>query len=123
MSDLKQVLVVDNGERAQDCTLSAELANMGYASITTPFEAAEDVLALVPSPVAIVLRLPKDAMAEEQEKFLALARRFSRTLGKAGVPVIVLNGNDAHLPPALLQRATNDARLTPPSSRRCGRGF
>ncbi|WP_112663471.1 hypothetical protein [Microvirga flavescens] len=103
MNGLKKVLVVDSGERAPDSALSAELAGMGYASITTPFEAADDVLALIPSPVAVVLQIAEDAPAAERSKFLALAQRFQHMLGDSGVPVILLTGDNAHISPRLLQ--------------------
>ena len=44
MNDFPKVLVVDDGERTPDDALSAELAGLGYASVTASLEAAEDVL-------------------------------------------------------------------------------
>ena len=55
MTELPKILVVDNGRRDCDSALSTELAEMGYASVTAPFEAADEVLAMMPRPVAIVL--------------------------------------------------------------------
>ncbi|MGO4705302.1 hypothetical protein AB4072_05925 [Microvirga sp. 2MCAF38] len=111
MNDLKQVLVVDSGDRAPDSALSAELASMGYASITTPFETADDVLALIPSPVAVVLQMPDDATLVERSGFLALAQRLRNLLGDAGVPVVVLNGTDTHISPSLLKRRPEIIRI------------
>ena len=70
MNAMPKVLVVDSGERAPDGALSAELAGMGYASVTTPFEAADDVLALIPSPAAVVLQMPRHADWAERKRFL-----------------------------------------------------
>jgi hypothetical protein len=90
MDGLQKVLVVDNGERALDFALSAELAEMGYASVTAPLEATDDVLALLPSPAAVVLQIPRQASLSEREQFLELADR----LRAREIPVIVVNGID-----------------------------
>lgn len=92
MNAMPKVLVVDNGERAPDSGLSAELAGMGYASVTTPFEAADDVLALIPSPAAIVLQMPRAAGWAERRRFLELASRLRKNLAETGTPVIVTGG-------------------------------
>jgi CheY-like chemotaxis protein len=92
MNGMQKVLVVDNGERARDSTLSAELAGMGYATVTTPFEAADDVLALIPSPAAIVLQMPRHADWSERHRFLELANRLRKTLAESRTPVIVTGG-------------------------------
>lgn len=92
MNGLQKILVVDNGERASDAALSAELAGMGYASVTTPFEAADDVLATMPSPVAVVLQLSQDASWAERRRFLELASRLRKTLAGTSVPVIIAGG-------------------------------
>lgn len=92
MNEMQKVLVVDNGERAPDSALSAELAGMGYASITTPFEAADDVLALIPSPAAVVLQVPLHANWSERRRFLELASRLRRTLSESHTPVIIAGG-------------------------------
>ena len=94
MDGLQKVLVVDNGERALDFALSAELAEMGFASVTTPLEATEDVLALIPSPAAVVLQLPKKATWTERKQFLELAERLRASLRSRNVPVIIVNGVD-----------------------------
>jgi hypothetical protein len=90
MNGLQKILVVDNGERDPDCALSAELAGLGYSSVTAPVEAAEDVLAILPSPAAVVLQVPSTAGHSERARFLALADRLSRNLRSSGIPIIVL---------------------------------
>ncbi len=92
MNGMQKVLVVDNGDRGPDCALSAELAGMGYASVTAPFEAADDVLALIPSPAAVVLQMPREADWSERLRFLELATRLRRTLASSRTPVIVTGG-------------------------------
>ncbi|HEU6443414.1 MAG TPA: hypothetical protein VFF38_13680 [Microvirga sp.] len=92
MNGMQKVLVVDNGERAPDSALSAELAGLGYASVTTPFEAADDVLALIPSPAAVVLQMPRHAKWSERKRFLELATRLRKTLAASHTPVIVTGG-------------------------------
>ncbi len=92
MNGMQKVLVVDNGERAPDSALSAELAGLGYASVTAPFEAADDVLALIPSPAAVVLQMPHHANWSERRRFLALATRLRKTLAETSTPVIITGG-------------------------------
>ncbi|HST94528.1 MAG TPA: hypothetical protein VLJ78_07115 [Microvirga sp.] len=92
MTRFQQVLVVDNGDRAPDCALSAELAGMGYASVTAPLEATEEVLAMMPSPVAVVLQMPRHADWSERRRFLDLASRLRKSLAPNRVPVIVAGG-------------------------------
>lgn len=92
MNGMQKVLVVDNGERAPDSALSAELAGMGYASVTAPFEAADDVLALIPSPAAVVLQMPQRANWSERRRFLELANRLRKTLASSHTPVIITGG-------------------------------
>jgi hypothetical protein len=92
MNGMPKVLVVDNGERAPESALSAELAGMGYASVTTPFEAADDVLALIPSPAAVVLHMPQQANWAERKRFLELATRLRKNLAASGTPVIITGG-------------------------------
>ena len=93
---LQKVLVVDNGERPLDFALSAELAEMGYASVTTPLEATDDVLALIRSPAAVVLQLPRHAAWQERKQFLELAERLRMSLKARQIPVIVVNGADGN---------------------------
>ncbi len=92
MNGMPKVLVVDSGERTPDSALSAELAGMGYASVTTPFEAADDVLALIPSPAAVVLQMPRQATWNERKRFMELATRLRKTMGASGTPVIITGG-------------------------------
>jgi len=92
MNAMPKVLVVDNGERAADSALSAELAGMGFASVTTPFEAADDVLALIPSPAAVVLQMPRQAGWAERRRFMELASRLRKNLAETGTPVILTGG-------------------------------
>ncbi|QRM27541.1 hypothetical protein [Microvirga sp. VF16] len=92
MNAMPKVLVVDNGDRAPDSALSAELAGMGYASVTTPFETADDVLALIPCPAAIVLQMPRRAGWAERRRFMELANRLRKNLAESGTPVIVTGG-------------------------------
>lgn len=92
MTGLQKVVVVDNGERAPDSALSAELAEMGYASVTAPFEAAEDVLAMVSSPAAVVVQMPLRADWSERRRYLELATKLRRSLQASQTPVIVTGG-------------------------------
>jgi hypothetical protein len=94
MTELLKVLVVDNGERAPDSALSAELAEMGFASVTAPFEATDEVLALMPSPAAVVLHIPRQAGPSERRQFLDLAERLRVSLHASNTPVILVNGSD-----------------------------
>jgi len=88
MNDFPKVLVVDDGERAPDDALSAELAGLGYASVTASLEAAEDVLAVIPRPSAILLQLPRTADAARHKSFHDLADRLKAR--SAGIPVLVV---------------------------------
>src|SRR5690349_13659024 len=92
MNGMQKVLVVDSGERAPDSALSAELAGMGYASVTAPFEAADDVLALIPSPAAVVVQMPYQADWSERKRFLELATRLRKSLSASSTPVIITGG-------------------------------
>ena len=90
MNDFPKVLVVDDGERSPDRALSVELAELGFASVTTSFEAAEDVIALLPVPSAILLQLPGTKTAARHQSFRDLAERLKANQTLAGVPVIVV---------------------------------
>ncbi|MBF9234561.1 hypothetical protein [Microvirga alba] len=92
MNGLQKILVVDNGERACEGALSVELAELGFASVTTPLEAADEVLATMPSPVAVLLQMPRRADLSERQRFQDLARRLRKTLSSSGVPVILTAG-------------------------------
>jgi hypothetical protein len=91
MSSLQKVLVVDSGERLTGEAVSVQLAEMGVASVTAPFDAAEDVLALMPSPAAVVLQIPRTASVPERARYLALADR----LRKSSIPVLVMGEAEA----------------------------
>jgi hypothetical protein len=90
MNDVPKVLVVDDGERSPDCALSAELAELGFASVTTSFEAAEDVLAVLPTPSAILLQLPSNPGAARHRSFRDLAERLKAKTTLTGIPVVVV---------------------------------
>jgi hypothetical protein len=111
MNGMQKVLVVDNGERALDFALSAELAEMGYASVTAPLEATDDVLALIPRPAAVVLQMPKKATFDERQQFLELADRLRLSLKSRNVPVIIVNGVDASGAHASLLQSQLGARI------------
>ena len=90
MNDVPKVLVVDDGERSPDRALSAELAELGFASVTTSFEAAEDVLAVLPAPSAVLLQLPSVPDSGRHQGFRDLADRLKAKLGLRGVPVLMV---------------------------------
>ena len=90
MNDFPKVLVVDDGERAVGDALSAELAGLGYASVTASLEAAEDVLAVIPAPAAILLQLPKTADAVRRKSFADAADRLKARTAPAGIPVLLV---------------------------------
>jgi hypothetical protein len=52
MSEFQKVLVVDDGARNGEHALSAELAELGFASVTTSLEAAAPVTIRDPAPAA-----------------------------------------------------------------------
>jgi hypothetical protein len=112
MNGMQKVLVVDNGDRAPDCALSAELASMGYASVTAHFEAADDILALIPSPAAVVLQMPREADWSERRRFLELATRLRRTLASSRTPVIVTGGVNGAM--AMLQNELGTRAVAAP---------
>lgn len=93
MNDFPKVLVVDDGERKLDRALSAELAELGYASVTASVEAADDVLALLPSPAAIFLQVP-DRIRAQHQRFVELASRLKAQPPTGRVPVIVVDASD-----------------------------
>ena len=90
MNEFPKVLVVDDGARPLDRALSTELAELGFASVTASHEAADDVLALIRSPSAIILQMPSKAQGAERAAFLALADRL-RSNAAVGVPVILVD--------------------------------
>ena len=97
-------LVRIHAEQCMKChALSAELAGMGLASVTTSFEAADDVLALIPSPAAVVLQIPRNASWSERQRFVALADRLRSNLEASGIPVILTSGDGQGTHASLLQ--------------------
>src|SRR5438874_1583560 len=90
MDAFQKVLVVDDGERTADWALSAELAELGFASVTTSLEATEDVLKVIPRPAAILLQLPSRKPGSQHDSFLELAQRLRAS--DARIPVIVVDG-------------------------------
>jgi hypothetical protein len=89
MNDLQKVLVVDNGERDGVDPLAAELAELGFSSVTTSFEAADDVLQVISPPSAIFLKMPQKPGDKSADDILALADRLRLAQGSAGAPVFV----------------------------------
>ena len=90
MNDVPKVLVIDDGERSPDRALSAELAELGFASVTTSFEAAEDVLAVLPVPSAILLQLPSTKDDARHQGFRELAAKLKAKTDLSGIPVVVV---------------------------------
>ncbi|MGP9820002.1 hypothetical protein ACTZWW_08295 [Salinarimonas sp. NSM] len=91
MTPLQRILIVDDGDRDAHAALSAELAELGYASVTASLDAADEVLAVIPTPSAIVLQIPHGANAAARARFQELADRLSARRGDAGPPVIVVD--------------------------------
>lgn len=89
---MQKILIVDDGTRRSGRTLSAELAELGYASVTAAVEATEDVLALLGDPAAVVLDMPQATKAEYAE-FVALAERLRSGPVGASVPIIEVDGS------------------------------
>lgn len=89
MTDLQRIIVVDHGDRDPEFGVSRELAELGYASVTTPLEAAEEVLAVTPAPDAFVLEIPRRVDAALRARFDDLATTLRRS--HAAIPVIVID--------------------------------
>jgi hypothetical protein len=89
MVELNRIIVIDNGDRSSDSALSAELAELGFASVTTSLEAADEVLALLPTPAAIVIQLPRVSDGRTREAFAAFAARIRSDSPK--MPVILID--------------------------------
>lgn len=84
MGALQQVLVVDDGNRAADHSLAGELAELGYASVTASIEAADDVLAVIARPAAILLQ----RSAKPSAAHARLIERLRAQMKLGGIPVI-----------------------------------
>jgi hypothetical protein len=91
MSEFQKVLVVDDGARTPDHALSMELAELGFASVTASFEAADDVLDAISPPAAILLQLPKRCEGARYQRFLDLAERLKRGERTSGIPIILVD--------------------------------
>jgi len=89
MGALQQVLVVDDGHRAVDHSLAADLAGLGYASVTASIEAADDVLAVIARPAAILLQLS----SRTDPAVVKLAERLREQMRIGGIPVIEMEGD------------------------------
>jgi hypothetical protein len=89
MVELNRIIVIDNGDRSSDGALSAELAELGFASVTTSLEAADEVLALLPTPAAIVIQLPRVSDGQTREAFAAFAARIRSENPR--MPVILID--------------------------------
>lgn len=87
MGALQQVLVIDDGVRAVDHSLSAELAELGYASVTTSLDAADDVLAVISRPAAVLLQSSGRGV-----DFADRAASLRARMVEAGIPVILVEG-------------------------------
>ncbi|WP_188915174.1 hypothetical protein [Salinarimonas ramus] len=98
MTPLQRILIVDDGDREADAALSAELAELGYASVTASLEAADEVLAVIPTPSAIVLQIPRGADRAARARFQNLADRLSARRGEAGPPVLVVDAQSLSAP-------------------------
>lgn len=89
MNGFQKVIVVDDGARHAEGSLTAELAGLGVASITTSLETTDDVLNLVPAPDAIFLQMPSRSESGTFRSFIDLARRLRARAD--GVPVILID--------------------------------
>lgn len=119
MNDLQKVLVVDNGDRHSVDPLAAELAELGFSSVTTSFEAAAEVLGLIQRPSAILLKMPKRREGADYASFLVLADTLKQEQGRSGVPVIVWDRAQALAPggvSALLSSALGPQALARPEA-------
>lgn len=84
MGALQQVLVVDDGFRAVDHSLAADLAGLGYASVTASIEAFDDVLAVIARPAAVLLQTSN----RRDPLYDRLADRLREQMKRGGIPVI-----------------------------------
>lgn len=89
MGALQQVLVVDDGHRAVDHSLAADLAELGFASVTAAIEAADDVLAVITRPAAIVLQ----RASRPDPVYARLVERLRAQMKLGGIPIIEIDGS------------------------------
>lgn len=88
MNALRKVLVVDSGQREGSDLLSTELAELGLSSVTTSFEAADEVLHLIERPSAIFLKMPRRGAGTDRADFARLAAALRTGERTSGIPVI-----------------------------------
>ena len=88
MTEFQKVLVVDDGARNAGHAISAELAGLGFASVTTSFEATDEVLELIQPPAAILLQLPRRSRTADYKDFMDLADRLKAK--NSAIPVILI---------------------------------
>jgi len=88
MTEFQKVLVVDDGARNPEHAISAELAGLGFASVTTSLEATDEVLELIPPPAAILLQLPKRSRTADYKEFMDLAARLWAK--NSAIPIILV---------------------------------
>lgn len=96
MNDLRKVLVLDDGQRGVVDPLASELSELGLSSVTTSFEAADDVLQVIDRPSAIFLKMPADT-GSDHATFVALADTLRRADRTSGIPVILWDRRTAAL--------------------------
>ena len=89
MNDFQKVLVVDSGDRAAEDVFSAQLAEFGFSSVTTSFEAADEVLGLIRTPSAIVLNMSRPDDGADYARFVAVAKDLKTREPDLGIPVIL----------------------------------
>lgn len=90
MDDFQKVLVVDDGAREAERGLSMELAELGFASVTTSVEATDEVLEMIPPPAAILIQLPRKHQTAKHKRFMDLAERLKAKKDFGGIPVILV---------------------------------
>jgi hypothetical protein len=90
MSEFQKVLVVDDGARNGEHALSAQLAELGFASVTTSVEATDVVLEMIPPPSAILLQLPKRSQTANYKQFMDLAERLKANHDISRIPLILV---------------------------------
>jgi CheY-like chemotaxis protein len=90
MTEFQKVLVVDDGARNAENALSAELAGLGFASVTTSVEATDEVLEMIPAPTAILIQLPRRSGGTKLKQLMDLAERLKAKKDMSGIPIIVV---------------------------------
>jgi hypothetical protein len=90
MSEFQKVLVVDDGARNGEHALSAQLAELGFASVTTSLEATDEVLDMIAAPTAILIQLPVRSQATNYKQFIDLAERLKAKKNMSGIPIMLV---------------------------------